>query len=127
MALHWSGVGAALLMSSRQDETSEPLSYAGWMDGPYRVEDAIRGRNDDPVTSGIRATSDRGGTKQNRSSCSPEKFLKVLVAQRWSAMVWSAVWGWFWCGMEFGVIKVCSSLEGYSGLVLAWQGNWYHK
>ncbi|GKB94091.1 hypothetical protein Tco_0980228 [Tanacetum coccineum] len=39
------------------------------------------------------------------------------------AMVWSAIWGWFWCGMEFGVIKVCSSLEGYSGLVLAWQGN----
>ncbi|GJR79687.1 hypothetical protein Tco_0150472 [Tanacetum coccineum] len=36
MALHWSGVGAAPLMSPRQDETSEPLLYAGWMAGPYQ-------------------------------------------------------------------------------------------
>ncbi|GJX86764.1 hypothetical protein Tco_0337538 [Tanacetum coccineum] len=36
MALHWSGVGAAPLMSPRQDETSEPLLYAGWMVGLYR-------------------------------------------------------------------------------------------
>ncbi|GJW75402.1 hypothetical protein Tco_0134772 [Tanacetum coccineum] len=36
MALHWSGVGVAPLMSPRQDETSEPLLYAGWMAGPYR-------------------------------------------------------------------------------------------
>ncbi|GKF00286.1 hypothetical protein Tco_0023636 [Tanacetum coccineum] len=28
MAPHWSGVGVAPLMSPRQDETSEPLSYA---------------------------------------------------------------------------------------------------
>ncbi|GKD57418.1 hypothetical protein Tco_1290805 [Tanacetum coccineum] len=56
MALHWSGIEAAPLTSPRQDETSEPLSYAGWMAGPYRVEDATRGRNDDPVTSGIRAS-----------------------------------------------------------------------
>ncbi|GJT85453.1 hypothetical protein Tco_1067170 [Tanacetum coccineum] len=83
MALHWSGVGAATLMSLRQDETSESLLYAGWMAGPYRVEDATRGRKDDHVTSGIRAKSDRGGPKQNRSSCSPKKFLKVLDAQRW--------------------------------------------
>ncbi|GJZ48130.1 hypothetical protein Tco_0601962 [Tanacetum coccineum] len=55
MALHWSGVGAAPLMIPRQDETSEPISYAGWMADPYRVEDAMRGRNDDLVTSGIRA------------------------------------------------------------------------
>ncbi|GJV60096.1 putative retrotransposon gag domain, aspartic peptidase domain protein [Tanacetum coccineum] len=53
MALHWSGVGAAPLMSPRQDETSEPLLYAGWMVGPYRCKDATRGRNDDPVTSGV--------------------------------------------------------------------------
>ncbi|GJY44465.1 hypothetical protein Tco_0432678 [Tanacetum coccineum] len=51
MAPHWSGVGAAPLISPRQDETSEPLSYAGWMAGPYRVEDATWGRNDDPVIS----------------------------------------------------------------------------
>ncbi|GJZ92433.1 hypothetical protein Tco_0664498 [Tanacetum coccineum] len=40
MALHWLRVGAAPLMSPRQDETNEPLLYAGWMAGPYRVEDA---------------------------------------------------------------------------------------
>nr|GEV95688.1 putative ribonuclease H-like domain-containing protein [Tanacetum cinerariifolium] len=84
MALHWSGVGAAPLMSPRQDETSEPLLYAGLMAGPYRCKDATRGRNDDLVTSGIRARLDRGGPKQNRSSCSPKKFLKVLAAQWWS-------------------------------------------
>ncbi|GJU63222.1 protein FEZ [Tanacetum coccineum] len=39
-----------LLMSPRQDKTSEPLLYAGRMTGPYRVEDATGGRNDDPVT-----------------------------------------------------------------------------
>ncbi|GJX90223.1 hypothetical protein Tco_0343549 [Tanacetum coccineum] len=61
----------------------EPLLYMGWMAGPYRCKDATRGRNDDPVTSGIRAKSDRDGPKQNRSSCSPKKFLKVLAAQRW--------------------------------------------
>nr|GEX15474.1 reverse transcriptase domain-containing protein [Tanacetum cinerariifolium] len=83
MTLHWSGVGAAPLMSPRQDETSESLLYTGWMDGPYWCKDATRGRNDDPVTSGIRARLDRGGPKQNRSSCSPKKFLKVLAAQRW--------------------------------------------
>nr|GEZ15483.1 RNA-directed DNA polymerase, eukaryota [Tanacetum cinerariifolium] len=81
--LHWSGVGAAPLMSPRQDETSEPLLYARWMADPYRVEDATRGRNDDPVTSGIRARFDRGGPKQNRSSCSLKKFSKVLAAQWW--------------------------------------------
>ncbi|GJY60638.1 putative retrotransposon gag domain, aspartic peptidase domain protein [Tanacetum coccineum] len=48
MAPHWSGVGAAPLMSPRQDETSEPLLYAGWMAGPYWCKDATRGRNDDP-------------------------------------------------------------------------------
>ncbi|GJZ48021.1 hypothetical protein Tco_0601853 [Tanacetum coccineum] len=85
MALHWSGVGAAPLMSPRQDETSEPLLYAGWMAGPYRVEDATRGRNDDPVTSGIRAKSDRGGPKQNRSSCSPKKFLKFTISHSMEA------------------------------------------
>nr|GEV81663.1 hypothetical protein [Tanacetum cinerariifolium] len=53
MTLHWSGVGAAPLMSPRQDETSEPLLYAGWMAGPYRCKDATRGRNDDPVTPGL--------------------------------------------------------------------------
>nr|GEX67902.1 reverse transcriptase domain-containing protein [Tanacetum cinerariifolium] len=42
-------------MSPRQDETSELLLYARWMAGPYRCKDATRGRNDDPVTSGIRA------------------------------------------------------------------------
>nr|GEU83034.1 putative ribonuclease H-like domain-containing protein [Tanacetum cinerariifolium] len=67
MTLHWLGVGAAPLMSPRQDETSEPLLYAGWMAGPYRCKDATRGRNDDPVTSGIKSRSDRGGPKQNRS------------------------------------------------------------
>ncbi|GJV53124.1 phospholipase-like protein [Tanacetum coccineum] len=36
MALHWSGVGVDPLMSPRQDKTSEPLLYAGWMAGPYR-------------------------------------------------------------------------------------------
>nr|GEX76078.1 ribonuclease H-like domain-containing protein [Tanacetum cinerariifolium] len=82
MTLHWSGGGAAPLMSPRQDETSGPLLYARRMAGPYRCKDATRGRNDDPVTSGIRARLDRGRPKQNRSSCSPQKFLKVLVAQR---------------------------------------------
>ncbi|GJR99117.1 hypothetical protein Tco_0315626 [Tanacetum coccineum] len=56
MTLHWSGVGVAPLMSPRQDETSKPLLYAGWMAGPYQCKDATRGRNDDPVTSGIRAS-----------------------------------------------------------------------
>nr|GEV37213.1 reverse transcriptase domain-containing protein [Tanacetum cinerariifolium] len=83
MALYWSGVGAAPLMSLRQNETNEPLLYAEWMAGPYRCKDATRGQNDDPVTSGIRARLDRGGPKQNRSSCSPKKFLKVLAAQWW--------------------------------------------
>ncbi|GKD23768.1 hypothetical protein Tco_1225471 [Tanacetum coccineum] len=50
MAPHWSGVEATPLMSSRQDETSEPLLYAGWMAGPYWCKDVARGRNDDPVT-----------------------------------------------------------------------------
>ncbi|GJT40595.1 hypothetical protein Tco_0940460 [Tanacetum coccineum] len=59
MASHWLGVGAAPLMSPRQDETSEPLLYAGGMAGPYRCKDITRGQNDDPVTSGIRAKSDR--------------------------------------------------------------------
>nr|GEZ85302.1 hypothetical protein [Tanacetum cinerariifolium] len=85
MAPHWSGVGAAPLMSPRQDETSEPLLYAGWMAGPYWCKDATRGQNDDPVTSGIRARLDQGGPKQNRSSCSPKKFLKVLATQWWVA------------------------------------------
>ncbi|GJY40393.1 hypothetical protein Tco_0427663 [Tanacetum coccineum] len=57
MAPHWLGVGAAPLMSPRQDETSEPLLYAGWMAGPYRVEDATRGRKDDLVTSDIKAST----------------------------------------------------------------------
>nr|GEW07694.1 reverse transcriptase domain-containing protein [Tanacetum cinerariifolium] len=69
MAPHWSGVGAAPLMSPRQDETSEPLLYARMMVGPYQCKDITRGRNDDPVTSGIRARLDRGGPKQNRSRC----------------------------------------------------------
>ncbi|GJZ05051.1 hypothetical protein Tco_0538326 [Tanacetum coccineum] len=50
IAPHWSGVGVAPLMSPRQDETSEPLLYAGWIDGPYLCKDATRGGNDDPVT-----------------------------------------------------------------------------
>nr|GEW29851.1 hypothetical protein [Tanacetum cinerariifolium] len=54
MTQHWSGVGAAPLMSPRQDETSEPLLYVGWMAGPYWCKDATRGRNDDPVTHGWR-------------------------------------------------------------------------
>nr|GEY21415.1 hypothetical protein [Tanacetum cinerariifolium] len=82
MKLHWSGVGAAPLMSPRQDETSEPLLYVRLMAGPYQCKDATRGRNDKLVTSGIRAKSDRGGPKQNHSSCSPKKFFKVLAAQR---------------------------------------------
>nr|GEX59923.1 hypothetical protein [Tanacetum cinerariifolium] len=49
------------------DETSKHLLYAGWIAGPYRCKDTTRGQNDDPVTSGIRAKSDRGGPKQNRS------------------------------------------------------------
>ncbi|GKE40732.1 hypothetical protein Tco_1464137 [Tanacetum coccineum] len=44
--------GAAPLMSPRQDETSEPLLYAGRMAGPYRCKDATRGLKDDFVTSG---------------------------------------------------------------------------
>nr|GEY29848.1 hypothetical protein [Tanacetum cinerariifolium] len=59
MAPHWLRVGAAPLMSLRQDETSEPLLYARRMVGPYRCKDAMQGRNDDPVTSGIRARLDR--------------------------------------------------------------------
>ncbi|GKB11490.1 hypothetical protein Tco_0845413 [Tanacetum coccineum] len=55
IGLHWSGVGAVPLISPRQDETSEPLLYAGWMAGHYQCKDAMRGRNDDRVTSGIRA------------------------------------------------------------------------
>ncbi|GJZ02260.1 hypothetical protein Tco_0520221 [Tanacetum coccineum] len=85
MALHWSGVEAAPLMSPRHDETNEPLLYEGWMAGLYRCKEFTRGRNDDSVTSGIRAKSDRGGPKQNRSSCSSKKFLKVLAAQRCKA------------------------------------------
>ncbi|GJW36660.1 hypothetical protein Tco_0059580 [Tanacetum coccineum] len=38
------------------DETSEPLLYAGRMAGPYRCKDTTRGRNNDFVTSGIRAS-----------------------------------------------------------------------
>ncbi|GJU59175.1 hypothetical protein Tco_1236941 [Tanacetum coccineum] len=53
MALHWPGVGAAPLMSPRQDETSEPLLYAGCIAGPYRCEDAMQGRNDDLMTWSI--------------------------------------------------------------------------
>nr|GFB43958.1 hypothetical protein [Tanacetum cinerariifolium] len=87
MELHSSGVRAAPLMSPMHDETSEPLLYAGWMADPYRCKDATRGQNDDPVTSGIRARSDRGGPKQNHSNCSPKKFLKVLAAQRWRECV----------------------------------------
>nr|GEU54363.1 hypothetical protein [Tanacetum cinerariifolium] len=60
MALHWSGVGVAPLMSPRQDETSEPLLYAGWMVGPYRCKDVTRGQNNNSMTSVIRARSDRG-------------------------------------------------------------------
>nr|GEY05549.1 reverse transcriptase domain-containing protein [Tanacetum cinerariifolium] len=41
----------------RQDETSEPPLYARWMAGRYRCKDATRGRNDDPVTSCIRAST----------------------------------------------------------------------
>nr|GEV20998.1 hypothetical protein [Tanacetum cinerariifolium] len=63
------------------DETSEPLLYARWMAGPYRCKDATRGQNDDPVISGIKSRLDQDGPKQNRSSCSPKKFLKVLAAQ----------------------------------------------
>nr|GEW99909.1 reverse transcriptase domain-containing protein [Tanacetum cinerariifolium] len=59
------------------DETSEPLLYAGWMAGPYWCKDATWGRNDDPVTSGIRAKSDRGGPRHNRSSCSPKSRSKA--------------------------------------------------
>nr|GEX34068.1 hypothetical protein [Tanacetum cinerariifolium] len=61
MAPHWLGVGAAPLMSPRQDETSEHLLYARRMVGPYRCKDATRGRNDDPVTSGIRASWTEAG------------------------------------------------------------------
>ncbi|GJY98075.1 hypothetical protein Tco_0514985 [Tanacetum coccineum] len=49
-APYWSAVGAALLISPRQDETNKPLLYVGWMAGPYRVKDAMRGRNDNPMT-----------------------------------------------------------------------------
>ncbi|GJX21076.1 hypothetical protein Tco_0223753 [Tanacetum coccineum] len=42
MALHWSGVGDAPLRSPSQDETSEPLLYAGWMAGSYRCKDATQ-------------------------------------------------------------------------------------
>nr|GEU90571.1 hypothetical protein [Tanacetum cinerariifolium] len=49
------GVRAALLMSPKQDETTEHLLYAGWMAGPYRCKDATWGRNDDPVTSARRS------------------------------------------------------------------------
>nr|GEW48061.1 retrovirus-related Pol polyprotein from transposon TNT 1-94 [Tanacetum cinerariifolium] len=42
MALHWSAVRAAPLMSPRQDETSEPLLYARWMAGPYRTKDKLK-------------------------------------------------------------------------------------
>nr|GEU65989.1 reverse transcriptase domain-containing protein [Tanacetum cinerariifolium] len=52
MAPHRLRVGAAPLMSPRQDETSEPLLYARRMAGPYRCKDATRGRNYDPVTGG---------------------------------------------------------------------------
>ncbi|GJX55281.1 hypothetical protein Tco_0285178 [Tanacetum coccineum] len=63
LALHWWGVEAAPLMSPRQDDTSEPLLYAGWMVGPYRCKDATWGQNNDPVTSRIGATSDLGTPK----------------------------------------------------------------
>ncbi|GJT66372.1 hypothetical protein Tco_1017852 [Tanacetum coccineum] len=58
-----------------------------------QCEDAMRGRNDDPVRSGTRAKSDRGGPKQNRSSCSPKKFLKVLAAKRSYALSWKPCQG----------------------------------
>ncbi|GKB40481.1 hypothetical protein Tco_0885423 [Tanacetum coccineum] len=117
MALHWSGVGVAPLMSPRQDETSEPLLYAGWMAGPCRCKDATRGRNDDPVTSGIRAKLDRGGPKQNRSSCFLKKFLKVLVAQSlWECVpgmlksqydvVWSSQYRIRWKPESNGLIQM---------------------
>nr|GEX84554.1 hypothetical protein [Tanacetum cinerariifolium] len=67
MALHWSGVRAAPLMSPWQDETSEPLLYAGWMANPYRCKVGTQGQNEDPVTSGIRARLDRGRPRQTEA------------------------------------------------------------
>ncbi|GJS67649.1 hypothetical protein Tco_0682213 [Tanacetum coccineum] len=61
MALHSSGVRTAPLMSPRQDETSEPLLYVGWMDGPYRYNRCLYDArlmkewyNDFPILYGVR-------------------------------------------------------------------------
>nr|GEX13424.1 hypothetical protein [Tanacetum cinerariifolium] len=56
-------------MSPRQDETSEPLLYAGWMAGPYRCKDATRGRNDDPVTL----------VRDKKNQCSSEEYFSSRV------------------------------------------------
>ncbi|GKA48564.1 hypothetical protein Tco_0741522 [Tanacetum coccineum] len=64
------------------DETSEPLSYAGWMVGPYRVEDATWGRNDDPVTSGIRASS-QYRIRWKQEGVMDESKWWMTVAARW--------------------------------------------
>ncbi|GKA48566.1 hypothetical protein Tco_0741524 [Tanacetum coccineum] len=66
----------------RQDETSETLSYAGWMAGPYRAEDATRGRNDDPVTSGIRASSQYRIRWKQEGVMDESKWWMTVVA-RW--------------------------------------------
>nr|GEY69096.1 hypothetical protein [Tanacetum cinerariifolium] len=65
-----------------EDEDDKEVEEGKHGDANVR-EDATRGQNDDPVTSGIRARLDRGRPKQNRSSCSPKKFLKVLATQWW--------------------------------------------
>nr|GEZ17643.1 RNA-directed DNA polymerase, eukaryota [Tanacetum cinerariifolium] len=61
-------------------------SYEEWLEWLLSIRLPLnlkKGRNNDSVTSGIRAKLDRGGPKQNRSSCSPKKFLKAFAAQRW--------------------------------------------
>nr|GEX73052.1 RNA-directed DNA polymerase, eukaryota [Tanacetum cinerariifolium] len=79
------GVGAAPLMSPRQDETSEPLLYARWMAGPYRCKDATRGRNDDPVTRFVRPLENSGdfSVKSIRKRIDDTRFIGGEIGTRW--------------------------------------------
>ncbi|GKA47698.1 hypothetical protein Tco_0740581, partial [Tanacetum coccineum] len=85
MALHWSGVGAAPLMSPRQDETSEPLLYAGWMAGPYRIVQPVCSDFHQSLMSALNSSiGSRRGTKMTAfarisSASKPQETLRILV------------------------------------------------
>nr|GEX14725.1 Rho GTPase-activating protein 3-like [Tanacetum cinerariifolium] len=66
------------------DETSRPLLYAGWMAGPYWCKDVTRGRNDDPVTSGIKR---QVGPRRTEADSFKLFSQKVLKSVGWAMVV----------------------------------------